>query len=438
MTSTIKVNTIQDSCGSALVSKCSSTITLGASGKTVALATGASQTGFGRTGTVNWCTTAKTSPLTAESGKGYFINTTSGGITVTLPSSPSAGDIVAISDYAKTSSTNNITIGRGGSKIGGVCSDHKITTAGRAATLVYVDGTKGWIVTDSGEQDEVVVPYDVDFLVIAGGGGGALSGGSGGSGAGGYRSSYNCEASGGGGSSESAFVAIAGTTYTVTVGAGGSVQPGDNGEGIPGSASSIAGANITTISTVGGGGGGSTDSPNPSSGAGLPGGSGGGADNGSGGTGTSNQGYAGGDSNSAGSYGGGGGGAGAVGTAYSSGTTAGPGGAGVVSTITGSPVQRAGGGGGASYNQTPGSGGAGGGGTGARQSPVSQGGSGTANTGGGAGGKYATAPGNAGGSGVVIVRMATANYSGTQNGGTVTTSGSDTIITFNGSGSLVG
>ena len=66
MTSTIKVNTIQDSCGSALVSKCGSTITLGASGKTVALATGASQTGFGRAGSVNWQTSSiKTSTFTA-------------------------------------------------------------------------------------------------------------------------------------------------------------------------------------------------------------------------------------------------------------------------------------------------------------------------------------------------------------------------------------
>ena len=54
--SKIEVNTVDVQCGS--------TLTLGSSGKTVTLATGASQTGFGRTGTVNWCTTAKTSPLT--------------------------------------------------------------------------------------------------------------------------------------------------------------------------------------------------------------------------------------------------------------------------------------------------------------------------------------------------------------------------------------
>ena len=72
--STIKVNTITTRSGS--------TVTLGESGKTIALACGASQTGFGRTGTVDWCTTAKTSPFTATSGDGFFVNTTGGAVTV--------------------------------------------------------------------------------------------------------------------------------------------------------------------------------------------------------------------------------------------------------------------------------------------------------------------------------------------------------------------
>ena len=116
--STIKVNTITKRTGS--------TLTIGESCATVSLAFGASQTGFGRTGTVNWCTTAKTSPLTAESGKGYFINTTCGAVTVTLPSSPSAGDIVAFKDYANTFDTNSVTLGRNGSKINGECSDAEL------------------------------------------------------------------------------------------------------------------------------------------------------------------------------------------------------------------------------------------------------------------------------------------------------------------------
>ena len=139
MTSEIKVNKVSDSCGSALVTKCGSNITIGASGKTILLACGASQTGFGRSGSVDWCTTAKTSPFSGVSGKGYFINTTSGAVTITLPSSPSAGAIISVKDYANTFDTNNVTIGRGGSKIGGQCIDATLGTEGQAVTLVYVD-----------------------------------------------------------------------------------------------------------------------------------------------------------------------------------------------------------------------------------------------------------------------------------------------------------
>ena len=109
--SKIEVNTVDVQCGS--------TLTLGSSGKTVTLASGASQTGFGRTGTVDWCTTAKTAPLTIENGKGYFINTAGGAITVTLPASPSAGDIVALKDYANTWDNNNVTLGNNSSKVTG-------------------------------------------------------------------------------------------------------------------------------------------------------------------------------------------------------------------------------------------------------------------------------------------------------------------------------
>ena len=138
--STIKVNTVTKRTGS--------TLTLGESGTTVTLACGATQTGFGRAGSVNWCSTVYTnSPgtVTATSGKGFFLDTTSGTITINLPSSPSFGDIVAIKDYAATFSSNNATVGRGGSKIGGETLDAVLSTDGDAITLVYVDGTKGWL-----------------------------------------------------------------------------------------------------------------------------------------------------------------------------------------------------------------------------------------------------------------------------------------------------
>ena len=101
MTSTIKVNTVTTESGS--------TLTLGESGKTIALASGASQTGFGRTGTVDWQTTPKTGDFTAANGEGYFVDTTSGTITMTMPSG-SAGSIVSIQDYNKSFDDNNFTI----------------------------------------------------------------------------------------------------------------------------------------------------------------------------------------------------------------------------------------------------------------------------------------------------------------------------------------
>ena len=50
--------------------------------------------------------------------------------------------------------TNNLTLGRNGSNIGGVAADSVLIVNGAAVTLVYVDATKGWIVTDSGNQSE--------------------------------------------------------------------------------------------------------------------------------------------------------------------------------------------------------------------------------------------------------------------------------------------
>ena len=100
MTSTIKVNNIQNQCGQNIINENSNTITIGASGDTIALASGASQTGFGRTGTVDWLTTPKVtgdSPITGATGVGYFLNTTGGTITVNLPAG-SAGDIISFAD----------------------------------------------------------------------------------------------------------------------------------------------------------------------------------------------------------------------------------------------------------------------------------------------------------------------------------------------------
>lgn len=290
----------------------------------------------------------------------------------------------------------------------------------------YDSGSSNWI------QFNKSAPYSVDYLVVAGGGSGGGHAGSGG-GAGGYRTSFGTgNISGGNSAVETALQVQPDTVYTITIGAGGASRV--NASGYGGGNSTIATSGVPTVTALSGaqGRGGAT------TGTGFSGGSGSGGAGSSGthagGAGTSGHGHAGGNnSNNWGT--GGGGGAGAVG-GNGSGSNAGNGGAGLASSITGSSVTRAGGGGGSSQTGTHGTGGAGGGGNGSGGTA----GAGSANTGGGGGGSHgATTASGAGGSGVVILRMPTAKYSGITTGSpSVTTSGSDTILTFTSSGTYTG
>ena len=452
--SEIKVNklTPRTNCG---------TVQLGDSGDTITIPSGATITnngtaaGFGATGAASWDTTVKTSGFTAVSGVGYFVNTTAGAITVTLPASPSAGDVVAVSDYANIFATNNLTLGRNGSNIGGVAADSVLIVNGAAVTLVYVDATKGWIVTDSGNQSEAselklyiaatggtettsgnfkihtftgpgtftvcsvgnaAGSNTVDYLVVAGGGSGGTWG-SGGGGAGGFRESggtaSGCYTTSPLGSCVSALPVTA-TGYPITVGGGGT------GQAYPTRTSATPGSNSTfsTIASAGGGRAAACGTP------GATGGSGGGGyisnNSGSGLAGNTPpvsppQGNNGGNASCAPSYaGGGGGGATAVG-ANSTPSAAAAGGAGATTSISSSPTAYAGGGGGGSAGpgaRPGGAGGTGGGGTGGESGPgASPGGAGTTNTGGGGGGGGASTTagtssgaGGNGGSGIVIIR----------------------------------
>lgn len=249
--------------------------------------------------------------------------------------------------------------------------------------------------------------YSASYLTIGGGGGG----GTGGGGAGGYKSGTA--------------TLVIGNSYTITIGAGGAA--GTNGS------NSV----FDSVTSTGGGKGGAFGAVGSSGGSG----GGGGADysvNRAGGSGTSGQGYAGGSTLHPGgmSPAGGGGGSGGAGQDTQSNNIAGAGGAGTASSITGSSVTRAGGGGGGVWdNGTAGAAGSGGGGAGAKINGTA--GSGTANSGSGGGGMGYNGTRGAGGSGVVILSVPTANL-GTYTGSpTVTTSGSNTILTYNASGTYV-
>ena len=119
----------------------------------VASVSGSGTTGVGQlsfaevSGGTAWQAIATTA-ATMSAGYGYFVNTTSGAITMTLPSSPSLGDEVSIIDYAGTFDSNNLTVGRNSQPIMGTAADLTVSTERAAFTLVYVDSTQGWLLRD--------------------------------------------------------------------------------------------------------------------------------------------------------------------------------------------------------------------------------------------------------------------------------------------------
>ena len=166
MTSTIKVNNIQNQCGQNIINENSNTITLGASGDTIALASGASQTGFGRTGTVDWQTgDIKTSEFTAVNGQGFFCDTNGGAFICNLPAG-TAGSIVSLQDYRNTFDTAALTVTPNGSqKINGGSGVLKLTAEGQGVTFVYIDSTVGWRSVQENEFSSIAS----NFMIATGG-----------------------------------------------------------------------------------------------------------------------------------------------------------------------------------------------------------------------------------------------------------------------------
>ena len=96
------------------------------------------------TGGTSWVA-VKTSNYTASAGEGVFANTSGGAWTLTLPAG-SIGDEVSFIDYAGTFDTNNLTIAANGSeKIVGSTDDLTVSVERAANTLVFTDGTQGWL-----------------------------------------------------------------------------------------------------------------------------------------------------------------------------------------------------------------------------------------------------------------------------------------------------
>ena len=340
---------------------------------------------------ITWVETTQSADFTAEINKGYLVDSSgsvSGSVTLTLPSSPSFGDQVAVLDVTGFASDYFIIMSSS-ININGQAGGVRLKNDAQSVYLLYTNDTLGWkpIKGINGGNSALTSAdtIDVEWLVVAGGGGGGSVNNSfygGGGGGGGLRTSYGLT-SGGGASAESKIQVTTNSNITINIGAGGAgAASTSNTIGSRGSDSSIVYTSLDSVSTsiisIGGGGGGANTNNATSGGSG----GGGSESNGLGGAGTPGQGFAGGTGSEGLNRGGGGGGASTVGSATD-------GGAGLQVTITGAAVTYAGGG------ASSGTGGLGGGGD--------AGTSGTTNTGGGAGGT-SNSTGINGGSGIVILR----------------------------------
>ena len=414
--SEVKVNKVSPRSGTGLQ--------LGDSGDTITIPSGATidnqgtATGFAG---IAWQSTIVTGAThTASANQGIWINTTSNACNLTLPGSPSVGDQLIFSDFARTWGSNAVTLTLNGSKYQSNTSpDPVYDTDGETVHIVYSGSTQGWIpINDGAVAFETPQTKSISYLVIAGGGGGGYGQGGywgGGGGAGGYRNSFASETSGRNSSTETPLTLNTGIALTITVGTGGA-GGGSGANGTAGNDSSIIGTGVSITSTGGGYGAGASSSTGGNGGNGGAGG--GGADgnqpSATGGSGTANQGFDGGSVASNGNASAGGGGAGAAGADYVSSRPV-AGGAGLSSLITGSAVTRGVGGSGSVAPAATKVDGTGDGGDGSDNVATSD-----------------------GADGIVILRMATTDYSGTTTGSptvdqaTVT---GQTILIYTGSGS---
>ena len=145
--SEVKVNKVSPRSGTGLQ--------LGDSGDTITIPSGATlanagtATGFA---SIDWQSTVVTGAThTASANQGIWIDTTSNACNLTLPGSPSVGDQLIFSDFARKWGTNAVTLTLNGSNYQGNTTPVPVyDTSGETVHIVYSGSTQGWIPINDG------------------------------------------------------------------------------------------------------------------------------------------------------------------------------------------------------------------------------------------------------------------------------------------------
>jgi hypothetical protein len=85
---------------------------------------------------------------TMVASSGYFVDTSNGPKTMTLPTTATLGDTIRINDLAGTFSANNLTINRNSHKIQGNTNDLLVNVDQSSFGLIYSNSTYGWKVME--------------------------------------------------------------------------------------------------------------------------------------------------------------------------------------------------------------------------------------------------------------------------------------------------
>jgi len=132
-------------------------VTIGAGQKAVVAWNGSDFVQVGGGGGLSYV--SKSANYTAQNNEGVLTNTSGGAFTVTLPAAPTTGSQVVVADSAGTWGTNNLTVGRNGSTIGGLAQDLVCDIAGASVQLVY-DGTTWNVFAQIGGNGGTAVTLD--------------------------------------------------------------------------------------------------------------------------------------------------------------------------------------------------------------------------------------------------------------------------------------
>lgn len=89
--------------------------------------------------------TSADSPVAAAAGQNYFVDVSTGAVTITLPAAPVLGDApIGVCHVGGTIASNLITIARNGKPIMGLAEDMTVAITNANFRLGFCDNTRGW------------------------------------------------------------------------------------------------------------------------------------------------------------------------------------------------------------------------------------------------------------------------------------------------------